>query len=277
MSMQPDGQSPVGSIVLRIPAIRSPNYVAGTSGWTINQDGTAEFNAGTFRASIEVGPNPGAHFIVYNPATGDVLDVYDTANNLIAKIDNTGAFTVYDYGGVPGGPLFDHTQFGQSGLIFSSDQDLSMAVFEFSGSGGSVSLPAFVELQVDNNAAPSHIYTLQAYAGSDDGSFAPTLYGSERGINGSMLQSDRRSTDNLRHSDQYTCNTNASGIGTFSHGCSFTPKGATFTAFAAVAAGATQFSIQNGSWTSSQVTIAVKTPAGAAYNGAATFYADFWG
>ncbi len=32
----------VGGTTLVRPAIQSPNYVAGTSGWTINQDGTAE-------------------------------------------------------------------------------------------------------------------------------------------------------------------------------------------------------------------------------------------
>lgn len=34
----------VGGTVLRRAAIRSPNFVTGVSGWTINQDGSAEFN-----------------------------------------------------------------------------------------------------------------------------------------------------------------------------------------------------------------------------------------
>lgn len=34
----------VGGTVLRIPAIQSPNFVSGVSGWTINADGTAQFN-----------------------------------------------------------------------------------------------------------------------------------------------------------------------------------------------------------------------------------------
>lgn len=34
-------------------AIRSPNYVAGVSGWTINKDGSVEFSDGTFRGTVD--------------------------------------------------------------------------------------------------------------------------------------------------------------------------------------------------------------------------------
>jgi hypothetical protein len=40
--MQPDNPI-VGGTVLRRPAIQSPNFVSGVSGWTINADGSAEF------------------------------------------------------------------------------------------------------------------------------------------------------------------------------------------------------------------------------------------
>lgn len=53
----------VGGTTLLRPAIRSPNYVAGVSGWTINRDGTSEFAGGTFRGAV----------IVIDPATGNVL------------------------------------------------------------------------------------------------------------------------------------------------------------------------------------------------------------
>lgn len=42
MGLKPDGQE--FSQFLRLAFLRSPNYVAGASGWTINQDGSAEFN-----------------------------------------------------------------------------------------------------------------------------------------------------------------------------------------------------------------------------------------
>ena len=47
------GDPVVGGTVLRRPAMQSPNYVAGVSGWTINADGSAEFNDVTIRGSIE--------------------------------------------------------------------------------------------------------------------------------------------------------------------------------------------------------------------------------
>lgn len=39
----------VGSTILRRPAIQSPDYVTGADGWTINADGSAEFNNLTIR------------------------------------------------------------------------------------------------------------------------------------------------------------------------------------------------------------------------------------
>lgn len=49
-----------GQGVLLRPAIKSPNYVAGVSGWSINKDGSAEFNSGQFRGAVLIGvsPNP---------------------------------------------------------------------------------------------------------------------------------------------------------------------------------------------------------------------------
>ena len=46
------GDPVVGSTILRRPAIQSPNYVKGVSGWSINQDGSAEFNDVTIRGSL---------------------------------------------------------------------------------------------------------------------------------------------------------------------------------------------------------------------------------
>lgn len=43
------------------PAIKSPNYVPGVSGWTINRDGSAEFNNVTVRGNIFIGPPGGSH------------------------------------------------------------------------------------------------------------------------------------------------------------------------------------------------------------------------
>lgn len=45
----------VAGTVLMRSAIQSPNYVAATSGWSINQDGSVEFNNGTIRGTLIVG------------------------------------------------------------------------------------------------------------------------------------------------------------------------------------------------------------------------------
>lgn len=70
----------VAGLQLLIDAIQSPNYVAGVSGWTINKDGTVEFNNGLFRGTITNGGmfiyGPGA------PALGNLLlSISPTAGN----------------------------------------------------------------------------------------------------------------------------------------------------------------------------------------------------
>lgn len=47
----------VGGVKLIREAIQSPNYVTGVSGWTINRDGSAEFNNVTIRGSLVVTGN----------------------------------------------------------------------------------------------------------------------------------------------------------------------------------------------------------------------------
>lgn len=54
--------------------IQSPNYVAGDTGWTVNKDGTVEFNSGTFRGTLIL-TNAGVALLVYNgtPAAGNLV------------------------------------------------------------------------------------------------------------------------------------------------------------------------------------------------------------
>lgn len=61
----------VGGIALRIPAIQSPNYVAGSVGWSINIDGSAEFSNITIRGGQIVGGTA----LYYNgtPALGTLI------------------------------------------------------------------------------------------------------------------------------------------------------------------------------------------------------------
>lgn len=65
----------VGGNTLLRPAIQSPNYVPGVSGWTINRDGTSEFAGGTFRGPV----------VVIDPATGVVLASIGADGNVSAQ------------------------------------------------------------------------------------------------------------------------------------------------------------------------------------------------
>lgn len=71
------GDPVVGSTVLRRPAIQSPNFVTGSSGWTINSDGSAEFNnltiRGTFNGTDFIMNATGVFFYSGTPALGNLL------------------------------------------------------------------------------------------------------------------------------------------------------------------------------------------------------------
>lgn len=84
------GNPVVGSTILRRPAIASPNYSAGSAGWTINVDGSAEFNNITIRGSlsepqIQVNANgikifnPGGQVLMYLSVANDGLFLYADA------------------------------------------------------------------------------------------------------------------------------------------------------------------------------------------------------
>ena len=70
------GDPVVGSTVLRRPAIQSPNFVTTVSGWTINADGSAEFNnltiRGTFNGTDFIINASGAFFYSGTPALGNL-------------------------------------------------------------------------------------------------------------------------------------------------------------------------------------------------------------
>lgn len=62
VAMRPDSEA--FSQFLRLAFLRSPNYAAGSAGWTINQDGSAEFNNVIARGSVDVGPSNGSQVLI---------------------------------------------------------------------------------------------------------------------------------------------------------------------------------------------------------------------
>lgn len=66
-----------GELIRR--SIQSPDYVAGVSGWTINRDGSAEFNNVTIRfdlatGSIVVGPSTGPQVVIKVTTDGGLIE-----------------------------------------------------------------------------------------------------------------------------------------------------------------------------------------------------------
>lgn len=70
---------------LVIPALQSPNYVAGVSGWAVFRNGNVEFNSGTFRGTVTAGTFQGNDFII--TATGAFwYSGAPAAGNLLASV-----------------------------------------------------------------------------------------------------------------------------------------------------------------------------------------------
>lgn len=70
-----------GNVLIR-PAIKSPNYVAGTSGWNIARDGSAEFNnlaiRGTFNGTDFIINSAGIFLYSGTPAAGNLVGSWVT-------------------------------------------------------------------------------------------------------------------------------------------------------------------------------------------------------
>lgn len=72
-------------------AIRSRDYVAGSSGWSINADGTAEFNGVTIRGSGVFGDPNGERIELTD--NGEIF-IYNAANQLVASLDDFGLLVI---------------------------------------------------------------------------------------------------------------------------------------------------------------------------------------
>lgn len=98
------GNPVVGSTVLRIPAIQSPNFQHGVSGWCIFQNGDAEFN------DIQIPSGSGGatvYFSATQPVAPNVGDLwYNIADDLLLGQWNGSAWVSYQFGSAaiaPGG------------------------------------------------------------------------------------------------------------------------------------------------------------------------------
>lgn len=142
----------VGGTVLRRAAIQSPNYVAGTSGWVIFADGSAEFNDVTIRGGV-IEDSPGLY---YNgtPGPGTLIVSVGQPAKTVDQYGNTVQPGACVYGA--NGTYVDLTSIGGgSAEIYLSTGDASEANPAIFGTsitgegvtrqlGGWIQSPAFV-------------------------------------------------------------------------------------------------------------------------------------
>lgn len=92
----------VGGVTLIRPAIQSPDYITGSAGWSINKDGSAEFNDVTIRGdgngdALIVGPNGGPQVQVGSSATAGYIQfptnrpIENTVAQILVGVLNQGA------------------------------------------------------------------------------------------------------------------------------------------------------------------------------------------
>jgi len=207
-----------GNGALVINHLQSDNFVSGVSGWQLAKNGNMEVNNGTFRGSVQVGVPPAAHTFL-NPGNGDVMDTYDAQGNLVAQIIASGTYINYLF---TGGVATQHMRYQSTGMVGLSDGDSSLSAIQFDPTGTALPTQARTTITVANNAG-THVYFLRLTSGSDSGAVLQTMTGNERGVGGSIMQSDQVSTNNLVHSGDVTGVTDANGNLTITHGASFTP------------------------------------------------------
>lgn len=207
--------------------LQSVDYVPGTSGWRISKDGSAEFNNGTFRGSIEVGSLTGQHFIVNNAATGDIIDVYNTANLLVAKMDSIGGFwtisqpsedSVVQFGeGLSWQNLLALPSIG-SGILGISNNTQSQLTL-FSGAG-----PA--------NAGQAIVTLVDSAANGGNSSVQITQRASAGGVgavSGTVVQTDTNNVNNVIHGGRFSGTTGAAGQLSIANAATFPILGAVVT------------------------------------------------
>ena len=141
---------------LSIPSIFSPNFIEGVSGWSIDKDGSAEFNnltiRGTFFGTDFILNATGLYFYSGTPALG----------NLILSITNAGGFDPFG-NVVPVGGFFMYETSGNAllGLIWNTvagSQPL-VALFPDSSFGFTGHSP-FVLSQANNKGLASEFLAL---------------------------------------------------------------------------------------------------------------------
>lgn len=207
--------------------LQSQNFVTGVSGWRIEKNGNVEFNAGTFRSSVQVGVNPGAHIIL--DATTDAFLIYNAANQLIASITPTNQ-TISGVAVKAGIVSYDPVTPTKYVRLVGSQIQLSdtnttptagASIIDTNNQaahGGQVVL--ILESGSINGNAQSFI---QLVSQSFDGTVGAFIQMTQGGITGKAVQNDNPNTPALIHAMTFSVNTDGFGNAAVPHGASFTP------------------------------------------------------
>lgn len=139
----------VGGTTLIRPAIHSPDYVAGESGWSINKDGTAEFNDVNFRGSAQ-----SANYVA--GVSGWKLDQGGDAEFNSVQIRSTGTATPVTVG-------------GSSSPQVKLSTNANVALISLPTNGAVENQPAFLQSGVLNAGLANEAETLQIFGPTVDG------------------------------------------------------------------------------------------------------------
>jgi len=154
----------VGGVTLVRPSIQSPNYVPATAGWTVNADGTVEFNSGTFRGSISAGGgtvllNSGGVAVIQG--THD-YEINQTAGFLARVVPDDGTWWQLANNGLfwqssnptPSNHTIQHKGTIQTAILGSgTGEQLETRIF---GEGWGSNLPGEIDLRSDSFDGVTH-------------------------------------------------------------------------------------------------------------------------
>lgn len=136
---------------LAYPSIHSPNFVSGSIGWTINKDGSVEFNNGVFRGTVTAGSFIGANFEINQDGSFYYTGTPALGNLFFSITSNNGGTD--RFGNVYQGPgAFYYSGSGDGGFIGITKTNTGQVVQYFGNTahdGASHANAAFLELTVD--------------------------------------------------------------------------------------------------------------------------------
>lgn len=78
----------IGNNIIDANGLSSPNYVAGSTGWSVNQNGSVEFNTGTFRGTLNVKSSASGQRM---EITNSVIKIFDASGVVRVKLGDLSA------------------------------------------------------------------------------------------------------------------------------------------------------------------------------------------